>query len=106
MAHNGIDGSEHVITDELADRANVDLTPELHADLAKAGESELKLCVEVEGSGSLDAPCLDLAVGQRGIVTFLTGDALHVHGDEPLVGEYDRIAHTPKAQVNSLAVDK
>jgi hypothetical protein len=73
---------------------------------ANVAAPQFEFGVEVEPSGGFDAPRLDLAVGQRVLIALLAGEALDVDGDESLVGEDDRVAHSLEGEVYSLAVDE
>jgi hypothetical protein len=67
-----------MFSDELTDRANVDLAFEVQSDLAETREPQFELGVEIKPAGSLDAPGLDFAVRERRVITLLTCQALDV----------------------------
>lgn len=97
--------SEHGPADELGEVGDVEAAGEFEFDAAEAAEPEFEFAVAVEGSGGLDRPRLDLAVGQRGRVAFLARHALDVHGDDALVGEHDVVANALGGDERLLALD-
>ncbi|CNI06480.1 Uncharacterised protein [Mycobacterium tuberculosis] len=52
-------------SDELTYGANVDLAFEVQSDFAETREPQFEFSVEIEPTGGLNAPGLNLAVGQR-----------------------------------------
>lgn len=93
-------------SDELSYSTNVDLAFEVQSNFSETREPQFEFSVEIEPTGGLDAPCLNLTVGQRRVVAFLPGQTLYVYCDEALVGKDHRVAHAFEAEVNGLIVDE
>lgn len=92
--------------DGLADGFNVGVACKLEFDLADTGQIDLQLGVQIKQAGGFQRKGADLAVRDGRVVLLFAGQALHVNGDDALVGEYDAVAHALVCADDDLAVDQ
>lgn len=86
-------GSEDLFSDHAADAADIGIGDKFKFGKAQAGEPQLQLAVQIEGTGGFHGESLDFAVGKAGKVLFLSGNALDIDGKNALVGKDDAVAH-------------
>lgn len=87
--------SKDVGANELAEDANVIASFQFKADGTDiSAVKKIQFAVSIKGSGRFYGVRLKFAVRQGSKIGFFAGNALHVDGNDPLVGKDNRIAYS------------
>ena len=98
--------SHHLTRQVTLDFIDVDASVELLADGGKAfaGDPDLQLRFEVEGSGSFEGESGDTFIRKGFVLHLAAGESLHIDQDQSLVGEHKRVPDQLKSQFDLLVV--